>query len=382
MAKQLLKLAAVLAPAILMVGCATQQAQPYNYSAFEASNPRSILVLPPLNNSPDVKATESVYSSVTYPLAEAGFYVMPVALVNETFRQNGLTMPADIHNVSPERLHQIFGADAALYMTVDKYGSSYNVISSVTTVAAKAQLLDLKTGAQLWHGEVSVVDDGQGGGNSGGLIGLLVKAAVTQIMNTSINRSHEVAARANSMLLSGGVKNGVLYGPRSPHYKGRDARIPVAEAAATPPASTPRFTSAAAATAATAAPVASQAAPAAVVPAAVPVAAIATASPAPAMVPAAQPVAAAVTAPAQAAIAAPAPAPVLVAGTAHLNAEEQRYVEVMLRARARNQALDPSSTWYRPELYDWVIARKDEFVRAGKKPDVALQMALAAMERN
>lgn len=392
MVKQVFKLAAVLAPAALMVGCATHTAKPYDYRAFEASNPRSILVLPPLNNSPEVGATESVYSTVTYPLAEAGYYVLPVSLVSETFKQNGLTTPADIHNVDTGKLREIFGADAALYMTVDKYGSTYNVLSSVTTVSASAKLVDLKTRALLWDGKATVVDDGNSGGNNGGgLVGMLVKAAVTQIMNSSMNRSHEVAARTNAILLTGGNPQGILHGPRSPKYTGRNGTAPdVAADAALLNKANPRASVATpdAARAQPAAPAVAPVAPAphtatatAVQPAAAVKPATATVQPAVAAKPvtaaAVQPVAAAAPAVAQAqpAVMTPAPQPVT-----QLSAADRSYAEALSRAQSKYQSLDPGSHWYRQELYDWVMARKDEFVRAGKAPDAALKLAVAAME--
>ena len=81
----------------LLGGCAPTKS--VDYSAFKQAKPRSILVLPPLNESPDVKATYSMLSQVTFPLAEAGYYVVPVALADETFRQNGLTSAGDVHQV-------------------------------------------------------------------------------------------------------------------------------------------------------------------------------------------------------------------------------------------------------------------------------------------
>ena len=49
----------------LISGCAPTKS--VDYSAFKEARPRSILVLPPLNESPDVKATYSMLSQVTYP---------------------------------------------------------------------------------------------------------------------------------------------------------------------------------------------------------------------------------------------------------------------------------------------------------------------------
>lgn len=210
--------ACLLLPAIAMVGCASKQV-PYDYTAFKAAKPRSILVLPPLNNTPEVNAGNSVYAQVTYPLAEAGYYVLPVALVSETFKQNGLTNAADIQEVDSKKLQQIFGADAALYMTISRYGSSYTVINSVTVVTLDAKLVDLRSGELLWRGAASASDNEGNNSGGGGLIGALVTAAVKQIVNTTSDAAHPIADLANRRLLSGGNSNGLLFGPRSEHYQ-------------------------------------------------------------------------------------------------------------------------------------------------------------------
>ena len=132
---------AMLAIVALLAGCAGPQRN-VDYTAFRESKPASILVLPPLNTSVDVAASAAVLSQATLPLAESGYYVVPVAVMEETFRQNGLTTPDDIHAVPAARLREIFGADAALYMTVKEYGASYKVVSSDVTVSIDATLLD------------------------------------------------------------------------------------------------------------------------------------------------------------------------------------------------------------------------------------------------
>ena len=214
MLKSLIKTVACLSPAMLLVACATQKPA-YDYTAFKANKPHSIVVLPPLNNSPDVGATYSVYSQLSMPLAEAGYYVLPVALVDETFKQNGLTTVADIHAVDAAKLRGIFGADAALYVTITNYGATYTVLNSVVAVSASARLVDLKTGSLLWEGTASATNNEGGNNGGGGLLGALVAAAVKQIINSSTNAAHPVAGVASARLLSGGLYNGVLYGARS-----------------------------------------------------------------------------------------------------------------------------------------------------------------------
>ena len=205
----------LIASTLLLGGCANRQ--PYDYSAFKEARPASILVLPPLNSSPDINATYSMLSQTTAPLAESGYYVFPVALVDETFKQNGLTAPADIHTVSIDKLREIFGADAALYINVKRYGTSYAVIASETRVTAEGKLVDLRTGNTLWSGEATA-SSAEGDNNSGGLIGMLVKAAVRQIVETVSSQGHVIAGRTSARLLSAGRPNGILYGPRSPMY--------------------------------------------------------------------------------------------------------------------------------------------------------------------
>lgn len=211
-----LKLMAGLLALAVLGGCVSPKT--VDYSAYKQSRPKTILVLPPLNDSPDVKASYSMLSQVTFPLAEAGYYVLPIALVDETFRQNGLTTPADIHQAPADKLRNIFGADAALYITVTEYGTHYIVISSETAVTATAKLVDLKTGTTLWTGSARASSEEGGNNSGGGLIGALITAAVKQVINSSTDAGYPMAGVASNRLLSAGHPAGLLYGPRSPKY--------------------------------------------------------------------------------------------------------------------------------------------------------------------
>ena len=213
--------AAALAAALLAVGCATPQA--YDYSAFRAHRPASILVLPPLNSSPDVNASYSLLAQVTRPLAESGYYVFPVALVDESFRNNGLDNPAEIHQVGLHKLREIFAADAVLYLDIKQYGTTYAVLASESRVTAEARLVDLASGLELWAGKATA-SSAEGRNSSGGLVGLLVQAVVSQIIESATNQSHPVAGITSQRLLSADMPNGLLPGPRSPKYQQDAAR--------------------------------------------------------------------------------------------------------------------------------------------------------------
>jgi hypothetical protein len=208
--------AGMLLAMLLLSGCATTSG--YNYSEYRQARPLSILVLPPMNSSVDVAASYGMLSQVTFPLAESGYYVMPVAVVAETFKQNGLSNPGDVHGLPIEKLREIFGADAALYIDVKEYGTSYKVIASDTAVKAQAKLVDLRSGKLLWEGEARASSQ-ENQQNQGGLIGALVSAVLNQIMSNLTDQSTRVAAVASNRLLSAGRPNGMLYGPRSPLYQ-------------------------------------------------------------------------------------------------------------------------------------------------------------------
>ncbi|WP_175887676.1 DUF799 domain-containing protein [Burkholderia contaminans] len=211
------KLMSVLSLVALLSACAQPVKRP-DYTAFKKSQPRSILVLPPLNETSEVDATYGMLSQMTLPLAESGYYVVPVAVMDETFKQNGLTNAAEIQETPPAKLREIFGADAALYTKVSQYGTVYRIIASATVVSASAKLVDLRTGDVLWQGRASAASDEGGNNGGGGLIGMLVVAAVKQIANTLMDQSHDVAAFTSGRLLTAGPPTGLLYGPHSPKY--------------------------------------------------------------------------------------------------------------------------------------------------------------------
>ncbi|MTC56513.1 MULTISPECIES: DUF799 domain-containing protein [Providencia] len=205
--------------ALLLAGCA--QPTKVDYSAFKQSKPKSILVLLPQNSTPEVQASHGLLAQTTLPLAEAGYYVFPVAVVEETFKQNGMTNAGDIQAVPPAKLREIFGNDAILYLSITEYGTSYQVIASDTRVTASAKLVDARTGALLWSGSATASST-EGNSSSNGIVGILVSAVVNQIADTMTDKSYGIAGITSVRLLSAGKPNGILYGPRSPKY-GKDA---------------------------------------------------------------------------------------------------------------------------------------------------------------
>ncbi|MEJ6474475.1 DUF799 domain-containing protein [Pseudoalteromonas piscicida] len=201
----------------LITGCVSAP-KGHDYSAFRAADPHSIIVLPPINNTPEVIAPYSLMSQIYHPIAESGYYVFPAAVVEQTFKNNGLTVASDTHAVPVAKLREIFGADAALYITIEEYGTSYVVVSSETVVTAAATLVDLKSGTVLWQDKATASSAETRGNSGGGLVGMLVEAAINQVLESVTDKGFDIAAITSNRLLSSNIHNGLLHGPRSPKY--------------------------------------------------------------------------------------------------------------------------------------------------------------------
>ena len=209
------------ATALLFVSCGTtSKIGNEAYDNFRADRPLSILVLPPLNNSVEVDAPGVIHSSTIFPLSEAGYYVVPIAVTQQMFRQNGIQTAADAHAVSPKRLREIFGADAALYMTITKFGANFQVIRSIVEVEVSVTLMDLRSGNELWKGKIIHQEEPSKTTVKGaGILGVLAGAVVDQVSNTLSNSSYSVGRNAMSILLNADDPKGVLYGPYNPKYE-------------------------------------------------------------------------------------------------------------------------------------------------------------------
>ena len=203
---------AVLASLCLLTGC--QTVKPYDYTAFRAHPPKSILVLPPLNESTAIEGTYGYLTTVTRPVAERGYYAFPVAVVDQFMKENGLPSAAEMQQAPLSKVAEITGADAVLFLDLQQYGAQYRLLSSVVTVQVHAKLVDTRTGTLLWEGTGMAQ---QGSGGSGSLLADLVAAAVTQAINKKSDKAHQVSRLANANLFFPD-QTGLPYGPYSEKY--------------------------------------------------------------------------------------------------------------------------------------------------------------------
>lgn len=223
MRHRLLALMVALSGLALFAGCATSPS--YDYSAYQAHPPRSILVLPPINKSVDVHAPYVYLASISEPLAEHGYYVFPVAVVDNFMKSNGVTEPAEMQQVPLKKLKSVFDPDAVLYTTIDDWGQKYHVLSSDTTVELTSRLVDADNGETLWRGHQRVVQSSNQGSSS--LLADAIVALVQQIAGATHDYTFRAATQANTLLFDN-QKKGLPYGPYNPKSETDSRRLSTA----------------------------------------------------------------------------------------------------------------------------------------------------------
>ena len=195
---------------LLLQGCMTHPE--YHYSKFFETHPRSILILPPFNESTDVEAPVLFNTTVSQPFAEKGYYVFPVFLTKDVLNDLGLSDEGLILDALPQRFKEVFGADAVLYVTVKKWVTTYLVIQSSVSVQAEYKLVDTHTGEILWERTESVESaSGDGGGSIAGML-------AAAVINALVVDYRPLARQTNLQVVSK-ESSGLPAGPYHPDYK-------------------------------------------------------------------------------------------------------------------------------------------------------------------
>ncbi|HYL90035.1 MAG TPA: GNA1162 family protein [Burkholderiales bacterium] len=165
---------------VILGGCATAD---LSQTAFYQSPPRSVLVAPVVNRSLDVDASNYVLTTLTIPIAELGYYVFPVNTTKVVLEQEGLYEPEMVRKMEPGKLCGLFGADAVLYVTINRWDARYLLLSTTVTVDFDYELLR-NDGSQLWKAkktmQYSPQQQNQGGNPLAGLIAQAISAAMTR----------------------------------------------------------------------------------------------------------------------------------------------------------------------------------------------------------
>jgi hypothetical protein len=170
---------------VLMLAACTGTPKRYDYANFRTEAPRSILVVPVTNKSVDVSAPDYFLATIATPLAERGYYVFPVNMVKSVLSDDGLSDANLVHSGDPRRLGELFGADAVMYISIERWDARYAVLSTAVTVELTYTMKSARTGQELWSNHQHVVYQPQA--NGGGIAGLIANAVVAAMAKAAPN---------------------------------------------------------------------------------------------------------------------------------------------------------------------------------------------------
>ena len=158
-----------------LFGCANVQKK--DLSAFATAAPRSILVVPVVNKTLDVDAPLYLSTSLPIPIANKGYYVFPVNTTKFILEQEGLYEGERIQLIPTPQLAGMFGADAVLYVTINRWDAQFILISTTITVDFDYRIVSA-SGVEIWRENKKMVYQPQSSG--GGLIGAVITAAIAR----------------------------------------------------------------------------------------------------------------------------------------------------------------------------------------------------------
>jgi len=213
--------AGVLLLALVLSACATGPT-PNDYSAFRSANLRSILVVPALNNSVAVEAPDFLLPTIARPFAERGYYVFPLHMVKRVLEEDGLSDAGLVHSADASHFGRLFGCDAVLFVTIQRWDSQYVLLATTTTVQFDYALKSCQTGEELWVHTRTMQYSPQSS-SSGNLLADLIANAVVAAIERAAPNYLPLTQQANA-LAAAQPGLGLPAGPYLADQYGRDAR--------------------------------------------------------------------------------------------------------------------------------------------------------------
>lgn len=184
--------------AVFLVGCAQTETKRAAFPGmYSDQKPMTIVIVPAINESTAAEAGDLLNVTVAQPFANHGFYVMPVPIVADIFRAEGILEGSQLKGMPSSVFRENFGADAVLFLTIEGWDTNYAVIAANVSVAIEYVLISTTTNEVLWSYEERVVVDT--GSSTGNLIADAIATAISTAVTDYVPIArgvHEAAVKA------------------------------------------------------------------------------------------------------------------------------------------------------------------------------------------
>ena len=188
-----------------MLNTVTRESQ---YAKMYEEKPITLLVMPPINNSSNVEAKDLLYTSISKPLVEAGYYVISPLLAMDILKAESAYDSELFFDGPLTTFQNYFGADAVVFSVIDtwaKIGTGLETKIRYVIKSAYTNEILFDRSCDLYL-DLSV-DSGQKG-----LLAALVDLAASAI-NTATTDHIRAARKANYFIL-----RDIPRGKYSPEY--------------------------------------------------------------------------------------------------------------------------------------------------------------------
>lgn len=182
--------------AIIFSSCATNKFTRGNqYPKMYEEKPITLLVMPPINNTNHVDAKELLFTSITRPLAEAGYYIIPPFLTMEVLRAESAYDSELFIEGKLDKFRQFFGADAVVFSIIDVWEKQgFGIKTKIHYIIKSA-----KTNEIIFDRSCDLYLDLSVNSGSNGIIGALADLTASAI-NTALTDHIKAARKTNEYI--------------------------------------------------------------------------------------------------------------------------------------------------------------------------------------
>ena len=176
-----------------MMNTVTRESQ---YAKMYEEKPITLLVMPPINNSTNVEAKDLLYTSISRPLVEAGYYVISPLLAMDVLKAESAYDSEMFFDSPLTTFHNYFGADAVVFSVIDTWAKKGMGIETKIRYVIKSAY----TNEILFDRSCDLYLDLSIDSGATGVLGALVDLAASAI-NTAATDHIKAARKANYYIL-------------------------------------------------------------------------------------------------------------------------------------------------------------------------------------
>lgn len=166
------------------------------YAKMYEEKPVTLLVMPPINNSTNVEAKDLLYTSISRPLVEAGYYVISPLLAMDVLKAESAYDSEMFFDAPLTTFQNYFGADAVVFSVIDTWAKKGMGIETKIRYIIKSAY----TNDTLFERSCDLYLDLSVDSGTNGLLGALVDLAASAI-NTAATDHIKAARKANYYIL-------------------------------------------------------------------------------------------------------------------------------------------------------------------------------------